>query len=94
MLTWCFVGFSSRLLKDFYADSDILFKAAAQAYVKLSTKWELISTWLPSYLIDISRLNPTVIMCYLTASDQLIHRKIYLFISFLLPRERLYAKKQ
>lgn len=81
MLTWCFVGFSSRLLKIFYADSDILlWGLVAQANVKLSTEWELISTWLPSDLIGIPRQSS---MCYGTESDQLIHRKIYRFIPFM-----------
>lgn len=80
MLTWCFVGFSSRLLKDFYADSDILtstLRATAQAYVKLSTKWELISTWLPPDLIDISDNHHVLLSTF----KRLINWSIVRFIS-------------
>lgn len=55
-LTWCFVSFSSRLLKIFtrIVTHFLRPQRITQANVKLSTKWELISTWLPPDLIDIS----------------------------------------
>ena len=84
MLTWCFVGFSSRLLKIFYADSDILSKASlspseCQTINKMGAHFNLITVWPLHALLTVIALYCCCCVCRIWSIDPSL---IYLSILF------------